>query len=98
MVVLLAGSAWADCLPKVELPKEWTACTADSECVLAGDACRTCGNYLPVNAKYRAEATKKDLEARAKAKCVLTCEACSAELVKLSCQAKTCVAEPATKR
>ncbi|MEW6431312.1 MAG: hypothetical protein AB1730_07360 [Myxococcota bacterium] len=91
-VALLASAAWADCLPKVELPKEWLACRADSECVLAGDGCRTCGNWLPVNAKFRAQATKKDAEERAKASCVVTCEACSPEVVALACHQGACTA------
>ena len=92
-LLTLGTTARADtCLPKLELPKEWTACTADADCALAGDGCRTCGNWLPVNAKFKAEATKKDLDARAAAKCVLTCEACAAAAVKLTCEAGQCKA------
>jgi hypothetical protein len=89
-LMVFAGSARADCLPKVELPKKWTACTKDSDCVLAGDGCRTCGNWLPVNAKYRDAASKKDSEARAKAQCAMTCEACAPSTVSLTCRAKRC--------
>lgn len=91
--VVVAGSAWAgDCPPKVELPKEWAACTVDSECVLAGDGCRTCSNWLPVNAKFQKAATEKDAKARVQAKCVMSCEACSPGVVSVSCRAGTCVA------
>lgn len=86
--------AQGDCLPKVELPKAWTACAADADCVLASDGCRSCGNYLPSNTQHRADATAKDLAARAAAKCVRTCEACSAAMVKLTCEAGQCRARP----
>lgn len=95
VATLLPAFACAqDCLPKVELPAAWTACTTDADCVLAGDGCRTCGNYLPANKAHRADATAKDLAARAAAKCVRTCEACSAALVKLTCEANQCRARP----
>lgn len=84
------------CLPKVELPAAWQACKADSDCVLASDGCRSCGNYLPVNAAHRDAATKLDLERRKAAACVLTCEACSPALVKLSCVKSKCEAKPAS--
>ncbi|MEW5742201.1 MAG: hypothetical protein AB1938_25015 [Myxococcota bacterium] len=94
-LVLLASNAWADCLPKLALPKAWTACTKDSDCVLAGDGCRTCINWLPVNKRHQAAATKKDAEARAKAQCVMTCEACAASAVVVRCEAKQCTASGA---
>ena len=83
------------CLPKVELPAAWTACQADADCALAGDGCRSCGNFLPVNKAHRAQATAKDQAARTAAKCVLACEACSAALVKLTCEAGQCRASKA---
>ena len=95
-VLLAAFPALADtCLPEVQVPAEWTACSADADCVLAGDGCRTCANWLPVNAKHRAAASAKDAEERAKAKCTMTCEACAPALVKLACEAGQCRARPA---
>ena len=83
------------CLPKVEVPAAWQTCTADSECVLASDGCRSCGNFLPVNAKHRDAATKLDLDNRKAAACVMACEACSPATVKLSCVKSKCEAKSA---
>ncbi len=82
------------CLPKLELPRAWTACAAAADCVLAGDGCRSCAHPLPVNKAHQAEATAKDEAARAATKCVLTCEACSASLTRLTCEAGQCRAAP----
>jgi hypothetical protein len=81
------------CLPTLALPKAWTACAADDDCVLAGDGCRSCGAFLPVHKAHRDAATKKDAAARAAAKCVMTCEACASEAVTLRCVEATCRAE-----
>lgn len=97
LLMWVAAAARAECPPKVELKAAWTECIADGDCVLAGGACRSCANFLPVNAKFRAEATKQDAEANAAAKCVRACEACSAGLVKLTCAAGQCRAAPASK-
>lgn len=87
------SSAALQCPPRVELPRQWQECTFDSECTLAGDACRTCGDFLPVNERYKIDATVKAAEANSKAKCVRTCEACNLPL-KLTCRAKTCAVLP----
>lgn len=97
LLTCVAAAARAECPPKVELTPAWTECKADADCVLAGDACRSCGNFLPVNVKFRAEATKQDAQANQAAKCVRSCEACSAALVKLTCTAGQCRASPASK-
>lgn len=82
-------TAGMQCPPVLDVPKAWQACVIDSDCTLAGDACRTCGNFLPVNARYKTEATQLDASANVKAKCVRACEACSLE-VKVTCRAKMC--------
>ena len=103
LLALAALLAWSpdaragNCLPKLELPKAWTACAQAADCVLAGDGCRTCGNFLPVNAAHKADAEKLDAEKRTAAKCVLTCEACAKDLVALTCEAGTCRAAPKVK-
>lgn len=92
---VVAPAAPATCPPAVTLPAEWTACAADTDCALAGDGCRTCANHLPVNKAHLAEASARDAEARKAINCVLTCEACSPALTKLTCEGGQCRARPA---
>lgn len=98
MTALVLALALGNCLPTLEVPAAWQACTADSDCVLASDACRSCGNFLPVNAKHKAAATQLDLDRRKAAACTLSCEACSPALVRVRCVASKCEAKTATDR
>jgi hypothetical protein len=93
---LFAVAALADCPPPVSLPRAWTTCATDADCVLAGDGCRTCANFLPVNARHREQANARDARARAAARCTMTCEACAPAMVKLTCEARQCRAQRAT--
>lgn len=88
-----SSSAALRCPPILDLPNEWQACSADSDCTLAGDACRTCSDFLPVNVRFKSEATRRASEANARARCMKTCEACNLPL-KLTCRAKMCAVLP----
>ncbi len=79
-----------EALPKLEIPDAWRVCSQDSDCVIAGDACRSCSTLWVVHSRHKAELEKKDLELRKKAGFVPTCETCSTQHKKPICLAKRC--------
>lgn len=89
LIVLISGLAFA--LPEMKLKEEWRVCKVDADCIVAGDACRSCGNLKFVNRLYKEEAIRADQVAR---KEVRTCEACQTTQIKVVCSNKLCVEGP----
>lgn len=77
-------------LPKLKLPEEWSSCEQDSDCAVAGDACRSCGELAIIHKKYLKAYAEMDNKARKKAGVTMACEACSTQHVKLSCEESHC--------
>jgi hypothetical protein len=47
-------------LPKMDLPKSWYSCAESSDCIIAGDACRSCEAIYVINKKHADSFLKKD--------------------------------------
>jgi len=85
----------ASCLPSMKelnVPASYFSCTSDADCVIYQDACRSCGDQIVTLNKQFYDAFKKlDDEARQKAKCVLSCEACATTHLKPKCLKNKCI-------
>ncbi len=90
LVILIFQIAGASCLPKVKIPDSYFKCEVDSDCVVAGDACRSCGEPWVVNKAYQKDLEAMDEKLRQKAKCHLSCEACSTQWVQARCEKERC--------
>ena len=93
----LAGQV--DCLKPFPASAAYRACETDADCVLAGDACRTCGTLSFVNKRHKAAAEAEDIKSRLKDNCIRACEACDTRGAKGVCRQKVCKpGNPRTKR
>jgi len=84
-----------NCLPNFEITKSEKKCGADADCVLVGDACRSCGPAYVANVKFKNSIERRDLKARAAVNCLLTCEACDRNRVLPKCESGECTAAAA---
>lgn len=65
-----------NCLPKLDLKKEWRICKSNDDCDLYKDGCRSCGDLIVVNKKYLQDLYELDYKLRKKNNCNIACEAC----------------------
>lgn len=80
-----------NCLPKLEVKKEWRSCKSNSDCAVYKDGCRSCGDLIVVNKKYLQALSDFDYSLRKKNNCNLTCEACGAPAdFKAECKNNLC--------
>ena len=86
----LPAATFASELPVLKIPTEWSRCTAVSDCMVAGDACRSCGGLILINKKFKDDFLREDERARKKNGFSRACEACSNAELKLSCKNKVC--------
>lgn len=94
--LLLAGPASAadKALPEVRVPAAHFACVRDSDCAVAGDACRSCGKLTIINKKHLKAYDELDLKLRRAKGIARACEACGTSHLKLSCVKKRCLQTP----
>jgi hypothetical protein len=78
------------CLPAVKTPAKWSRCNVDSDCVIAGDACRSCATPFVINKKFAADFLALDNKLRADAKCVIACEGCATNRFQIYCAKGIC--------
>lgn len=92
--MLFTMSASACLKPKVAFPMMYFACHQDSDCVVYGEACRSCSYVWSVNKNKLAALTKLDNQWRVKDKCQRTCEACDTSKIQTFCKNEVCQIRP----
>jgi hypothetical protein len=92
VLLLVSLPAFSDALPEVKIEPQWVQCTADTDCVVLRDACRSCGEPIALNKDFIDDYLKVDYAQRVTANVMLSCEACSQLDVKVSCENQQCKA------
>ena len=91
---ILVGPSIALCsgLPAIKAPKKFLECKTDTDCVVAGDGCRSCGELIIINRKFLKEFDELDQKLRRKHGVLgMACEACSTQRAQLKCVKKRCL-------
>jgi hypothetical protein len=78
------------CLPELKIKDKQSACRKNSDCVIIGDACRSCQMPIVANKKFKSKIEKKDRQLREAAGCVLSCEACDQSKIIPVCKKSKC--------
>ena len=81
-----------NCLPKFKIADKQLICVTDSDCILVGDACRTCGAPYVANKKFKTEIELQDQTNRKSLNCILACEACAQSNLVTQCKGGRCLA------
>lgn len=92
LVLFVSLPVWAEPLPEVTVPTQWQQCTADSDCDIVRDACRSCGTPIALHKDFIDDYLKADYRQREAAGILRSCEACSQQNVHVRCDAGVCVA------
>jgi hypothetical protein len=90
---LIATLALGAGLPELKIPEKWRACQQDSDCAIAGDACRSCGKVTVIHKKYLKDYLSLDQKEREKAGFNPACEACFRGDIRVVCKSKVCGAQ-----
>ncbi len=90
LLFLITTTSYASALPVLKISKKWSECVVAIDCVVAGDACRSCSNVIIINKKYAKDFLLLDEKARKKVNFFPACEACSAANIKLQCNNEIC--------
>lgn len=91
-LVVISLSLFADVLPEVKIEAQWLQCKTDSDCAVVRDACRSCGEPIALNKQFIQGYLDVDYRQRKAANMMITCEACSQQTVKVSCEKQICKA------
>jgi hypothetical protein len=82
---------FSDALPLLEVPEKYFQCEQNSDCAVAGDSCRSCGELTIINKKYLNEFNEMDQKLRTIHNAHRTCEACDTSLAELKCVEMKCL-------
>jgi hypothetical protein len=77
-------------LPKVPVVPEWRLCTADTDCAVVSEACRSCGEVVVLNKEFVESYIDKDFEERRMLGFVRACEACDVSKIRPKCERGIC--------